>query len=205
MIIVSDISRGVLRTIRARFRLALRWNPRRSPAIELDRQGRIYRQFGRTRGSARFTRRLAGIGRCLPALKTHLAHVHAYVSSQVEEENGRERKMGSGNRKKDAAGEIKRERESSWGRKSRRMEEHLFVFFSLFFFLSFLLSGVSLFAFWFCRANVILFIILLYLLSLFFLPIGTGLRILPISAHFFLTSSSSLPLAISLCLVPSFS
>jgi len=49
----------------------------------------------------------------LPALKTHLAHVHAYISSQVEEENGRERKMGSGNRKKDAAGEIKRERESS--------------------------------------------------------------------------------------------
>lgn len=56
MIIVSDISRDVLHTIRARFRLALRWNPRRSPAIELDRQGRIYRRFGRTRGSARFMR-----------------------------------------------------------------------------------------------------------------------------------------------------
>lgn len=59
MIIVGDISRCVLRhsyesSISS---YSMRWNLRRSLAIELDRQGRSCRRFERNRGSARFTRR----------------------------------------------------------------------------------------------------------------------------------------------------
>jgi len=47
--------------------------------MELDRQGRSYRRFGKVPESVRFTGHPTEIGRCSPALKTHLAHVHAHV------------------------------------------------------------------------------------------------------------------------------
>lgn len=57
-IIAGDIfSRSIAHSC-ARFRPTPRWNPKRSPAIELDRQGRsCRREVERIRRSARFTRR----------------------------------------------------------------------------------------------------------------------------------------------------
>jgi len=101
---------------------SMRWNPR-SPAIELDRQGRSRRRFERIRGSARFTRRpdrsmLAGpVASPRPRPRPRSRH-------RGEEEDALEREMGSTgvNRERQGLRRSETERETertteSWRKK----------------------------------------------------------------------------------------
>lgn len=97
-IIADDIFSRSIAHSRARFRPTLRWNPRRSPAIELDRQGRsCRREDERIRGSARFTRCPVWDRPTLAGPEDTSPTSTPTFPPQGEEETVREREIGSGN------------------------------------------------------------------------------------------------------------